>query len=127
MTAREIGALGEALAAKYLKKNGYKILERNRHESHNEIDLIVSDKRYLVFVEVKTRSVSADDLYLPYGSPASAVDKRKQARLLRAAQDYLRFHNKKAKQPRMDVVEVYLERDTGKLLRLNHISDAFGA
>ena len=127
MTAGEIGALGETLAAKYLKKNGYKLLERNRHESHNEIDLIVSDKQFIVFVEVKTRSASADDLYLPFGSPAAAVDRRKQARLLRAAQDYLRTHNTGGKQPRMDVVEIYLEKDTAKLLRVNHIIDAFGA
>ncbi len=127
MTRAQIGMIGEKLAAKYLKKNGYKILARNRHQSHNELDLIVSDRHYIVFVEVKTRSASSDDLYLPFGSPAEAVDKQKQARTVRAAQDYLRENPQKEKQPRMDVIEVYLERDTAKLLKIHHILDAFGA
>ncbi len=127
MTRGEIGSLGEKLAAKYLKKNGYKILERNRHQSHNELDLIVSDRHYIVFVEVKTRSAASDDLYLPFGTPAEAVDKQKQLRTLRAAQDYLRQNPSSGKQPRMDVIEVYLEKETGKLLKIHHIPDAFGA
>lgn len=126
MTRGEIGALGERLAAKYLKKNGYRILDKNKHQSHNEIDLIVSNRNDIVFVEVKTRSVCADNFYLPFGSPAAAVDKQKQKRTVRAAQDYLRAHPTK-KQPRMDVVEIYLEKETGKLLKLHHIPDAFGA
>ena len=127
MTTGEIGALGEKLAAKYFKKNGYKILERNRHQSPNEIDLIVSDRNYLVFVEVKTRTTASEDLYLPFGSPAAAVDRKKQLRTIRAAQDYMRTCPAKGKQPRMDVVEIYLDRETGKLRKLNHIPDAFGA
>ena len=128
MKTVEIGRLGEAYAAKFLKKNGYRILEKNKHESHNELDLIVADKDYLVFVEVKTRSVS-DDLHLFYGSPASAVDRQKQRRTVRAAQSYLLSCRKKdqEKQPRMDVIEVFLEKDTHKLLKINHIVNAFGA
>ena len=68
-----------------------------------------------------------NELYLPYGSPAAAVDRKKQLRTVRAAQEYLAFHDSKGKQPRMDVVEVYLDKDTGKALKINHISDAFGA
>ena len=111
MTRGEIGAYGEKLAAKHLKKTGYKILEKNKHQSYNEIDLIVADKEYIVFVEVKTRSVQSDNLYLPFGSPAEAVDKKKQARTVRAAKDYLRDNPQKGKQPRMDVVEVFLEKE----------------
>ena len=127
MTRGEIGALGETLAAKYLKKNGYRILERNRHQSHNEIDLIVANREFLVFVEVKTRSAASETLELPFGTPAEAVGRGKQARTVRAAQDYLRLHPAKNRQIRMDVVEVYLEKDTGRLLKLHHIPDAFGA
>ena len=126
MTRGEIGALGERIAAKYFRRNRYRILEKNKRQSHNEIDLIVSNRDYIVFVEVKTRSACAEDLSLPFGSPASAVDKQKQRRTVRAAQDYLRAHPTQ-KQPRMDVVEVYLEKDTGRLLKLNHSPDAFGA
>lgn len=128
MTTAEIGKKGEKLAANFLKRNGYKILERNLHQSHNEIDIIASNKEYIVFVEVKTRTANKD-LFLPYGSPASAVTKEKQKRTVRAATNYLLTQSKKAKekQPRMDVIEVYLEKETGKLLEINHITDAFGA
>jgi len=127
MKTVEIGRIGEAYAAKFLKKQGYRILEKNKHESHNELDLIVTDKEYLVFVEVKARSVSAD-FYLPYGSPASAVDRQKQRRTIKAAQAYLNTCREKyrKKQPRMDVIEVFLDRRTHKLLKINHIVNAFG-
>lgn len=128
MTTAEIGKKGEKLAANFLKRNGYKILERNLHQSHNEIDIIASNKEYIVFVEVKTRTANKD-LFLPYGSPATAVTKEKQKRTVRAATNYLLAQSKKTKekQPRMDVIEVYLEKETGKLLEINHITDAFGA
>ena len=128
MTTAEIGKKGEKLAANFLKRNGYKILERNLHQSHNEIDIIASNKEYIVFVEVKTRTANKD-LFLPYGSPATAVTKEKQKRTVRAATNYLLAQSKKnkEKQPRMDVIEVYLEKETGKLLEINHITDAFGA
>ena len=124
MSTTDIGRLGEKLAAKYLKKNKYKILAANQHQSHNELDLIVSDKQYLVFVEVKTRSVD-EDLYSAYGTPASAVTYGKQRRTIQAAQAYLAAHPTK-KQPRMDVVEVYLSKQTHKLLKIHHIPNAFG-
>ena len=52
----EIGRYGEDMAAKLLRKKGYKILERNFRAGHNEIDIIAQNKDYTVFVEVKTRS-----------------------------------------------------------------------
>ncbi|MBQ8848895.1 MAG: YraN family protein [Clostridia bacterium] len=126
MTTTDIGRYGEDIAANYLKKNGYKILERNRHQSHNEIDIIAVNKEFIVFVEVKTRSVE-NDLYSEYGTPASAVTRSKQFRLISAAKSYM-YATKKhyGRQPRMDVIEVYLSKYDGKLLNLNHIIDAFG-
>ena len=124
MSTTDIGRFGEKLAAKYLKKQKYKILEANKHESHNEIDLIVTNREYLVFVEVKTRSVSRD-LYSSYGSPASAVTKGKQARTIQAARSYLKLHPT-TKYIRMDVVEVYLDKETKKPLHIHHIPNAFG-
>lgn len=123
-TTTEIGRRGEKLAANYLKKHGYKILETNRYQSHKEIDLIAENQEYMVFVEVKTRSVKAD-LYSAYGTPAAAVTKQKQMRLLQAAGAYLATHGTE-KQPRMDVVEIYLDFKTGKLLTVHHIENAFG-
>ena len=103
-----------------------RIIERNNRQSHNEIDIIAIDKKYIIFVEVKTRTVD-NDLYSDYGTPADAVTYAKQKRLITAAKAYL-SNNKKyyKKQPRMDVVEVYLSDKTGKPLKINHFEDAFG-
>ncbi len=121
----DVGRIGEKLACRFLRKNGYKILENNKRESHKEIDIIAANKEYIVFVEVKTRSVEAD-LYSDYGSPASAVNKKKQSNLIYAANAYL-SNRHIDKQPRMDVIEVYLEKNSGKLLIINHIENAYSA
>lgn len=128
MTTKEIGDIGEKLAVKYLKKNRYKILSRNLHVSHNELDIIAFHKKSktIVFVEVKTRSVN-DDLYSPFGTPASAVTKRKQLRTVQAARGFLNDNPKMNRyQPRFDVVEVYLQKESKALLKINHFENAFG-
>lgn len=126
-TTTDTGRLGESLACEHLKKQKYKIIEKNVHASHNEIDIIAENKQYIVFVEVKTRTcASPEDLI--YGSPASAVTYSKQQRTLAAAYSYLR-ESRSDKQPRFDVIEVYLqkgaENDTPKLIKLEHIESAF--
>ena len=125
LSKNEIGKHGESVACKFLKKEGYKILARNKHESHQEIDIIASNRDYIAFVEVKTRSVD-DDLFNPYGTPASAVTPSKQERLISAARSYLR-ENPTNKQPRMDVVEVYLKKGTKDVLKINHFENAYHA
>ena len=125
MKTADIGKLGENLAARFLSKNGYRVVERNRHFSHNELDIIVRDSSYIVFVEVKTRTVD-ESLYSPFGSPASAVTKEKQKRTVAAARAYLAKHSRLGLQPRFDVVEVYLSQEH-RLLHINHITNAFGA
>lgn len=124
MTTKDIGDIGEEIACQYLKKDKYKIVARNSHFSHNEIDIVAEDKDYIVFVEVKTRSVSPEYQF-PLYSPASAVTKSKQARLIEAASAYMR-QNKTQKQPRMDVVEVLLDKKTKEVIRINHIRNAYG-
>ncbi len=124
--AFELGKYGEKYAAQFLKKNGYSILEKNKHQSHNEIDIIAFDKTYIVFAEVKTRSVQKD-LYSPYGSPAAAVNKAKQERTIRAAQEYIAHSSQAQKlQPRMDVIEIYVDKEDGSILKVNHIINAYG-
>lgn len=128
MTTKDIGTLGEILAAKFLKKNKYKILEKNIHISHNELDIIALHKKdgMLIFVEVKTRSVN-EDLYSSFGVPSDAVNIQKQRRTIDAAKGYLNSHKKLYNyQPRFDVIEVYLHKETKKLLKINHIENAFG-
>jgi putative endonuclease len=128
MKTVDIGRLGEDKAARFLKKNKFKIIERNLHVSHNEIDLIVISKkqRIIAFVEVKARTVDKDP-YSPFGTPASAVTKEKQQRTIAAARGYLKNARKYSDfQPRFDVLEVYLDREDMKVLKINHIENAFG-
>ncbi len=128
MKTVDIGRLGEDQAARFLKKNKFKIIERNLHVSHNEIDIIAVSKkqRIIAFVEVKARTVDKD-LYSPFGTPASAVTKEKQRRTIEAARGYLRSNDKYFDfQPRFDVLEIYLDREDMKVLKINHIENAFG-
>ena len=72
MQNKQLGQNGEDIAEKFLIKQGYKILERNRHFSrYCEIDIIAQDKDTLVFVEVKTRKTDI------CGHPLEAITKTK--------------------------------------------------
>ena len=123
MTTKDIGDIGEKASAKFLKKNGYKIKAKNIHLSHNEIDIVAEDKQFIVFVEVKTRTRNPSEIS-PYGVPSSAVDHKKKERLISAAHDYMKLKPTN-KQPRMDVIEVWLD-DSHKVIELNHIRNAYG-
>lgn len=126
MTTKEIGNTGEDLAVKFLRKHHYRIIDRNVHISRNEIDIIAKNKTYIVFVEVKARS-TGENMELCFGTPASAVHKEKQRRTVDAAREYLRKKRHNGLQPRFDVIEVFLHKDTHKLININHIENAFGA
>lgn len=139
-----VGKRGESVAASYLKKHGYEILERNLHVSHQEIDIIAVNREAIVFVEVKTRIRTPESADC-YTAPAAAVTYQKQSHLLRAARTYLSKNNYQL-QPRMDVIEVFLAPDDAlspterfweklsgafgvphrKVLLINHIENAFG-
>ena len=114
---RAIGDLGEKIAAKYLKKHGYKILERNFVAWDAEIDIVAKHKDLLAFVEVKTRSVT--DL-LP--SPASAVTPEKQRKIIKAAKSYAAFCTREYIL-RLDVIEIIIDGKHAK--EINHIENAF--
>ncbi len=118
-----IGKRGERLAARFLRRAGYRVVARNRHFGKNELDLVVKDKAYIVFVEVKTRTANGTDAFT--ARPAEAVDREKRVRTADAARAYLKEHPTPLC-PRFDVIEVYLDR-TKRLrrLKLNHIIDAF--
>ena len=126
-----IGRLGEDTAVEFLRKAGYTVIERNFRAGRNEIDVIASNKDYLVFVEVKARTCNASGS-LPYGNPASAVTYDKKQRTLAAASEYIRLKGTKGKQPRIDVIEVFFAHSpkfasTKEIMKINHIENAFGA
>lgn len=128
MKTVDIGRIGEDAATRFLKKSKLKIIERNIHISHNEIDIIAISKKQklIIFVEVKARTVDKD-LYSPFGTPASAVTKEKQQRTVTAARGYMHSNPKYFDyQPRFDVIEIYLDKEDHTILKTNHIENAFG-
>ena len=113
------GAWGEAVAAEYLRKKNYKIIGRGYRCRFGEIDLIVQDKKHLVFVEVKLRK-SAD-----FAAAMEYVDRHKRDRIRITASMYL-SQNDTALQPRFDVIEIYAPcgMDTPEP-QIIHLEDAF--
>ncbi|MBM4273277.1 MAG: YraN family protein [Deltaproteobacteria bacterium] len=97
---RELGDQGEDLAAAALKKQGYKILERNYNTPLGEIDLIARHQGCLVFIEVKTRKS------LRFGRPEEGVTAAKQRRLQRLADYYMKQKRLKEQPMRFDVVAI---------------------
>ena len=120
-----IGQFGEDEAVRLLVEKGYEILGRNVICNGNEIDIVARDMKYIVFVEVKTRTVFHG--LSRFGSAASAVDNDKKAKIFAAAKSYLK-ENPQRRVPRYDVIEVYVEKNEQsiKLQRINHIPKAFG-
>lgn len=116
MRAIDKGKVGEKKAARYLKRKGYRILERNYRAGKHEIDLIAYDKREdcLVFVEVKARSESQ------FGLPGEAVNANKQRFLRLAALSYLKQIKGEESPARFDVIEVYFDKGD-----IRHIINAF--
>ena len=114
-----LGAWGESIAAAYLQKKRYKLLATGYRSRFGEIDLIVSDKKYLVFVEVKLRKSDC------FASAMEFVDYHKQNRIRTTAEIYL-SQNPTVLQPRFDVIEIYAPDglDTKKP-EIHHLEDAF--
>ena len=124
-----IGRLGEDLAADFLVADGYTIVDRNVHRGKNEIDIIAENDEFFVFVEVKTRTCLYPESN-EYGIPARAVDATKRKNTVSATKDYLSKRYTNGKQPRIDVIEVYLLQQKDGLLnpkpiKINHIRNAF--
>lgn len=114
---KEIGAIGEKLAADYLKKRGYKIIQRNFRCREGEIDIIAQKGEYLVFVEVRTKRNNA------FGTPEESVNLSKREKLISLANAYLQACDKLPDFWRIDVVAVELGPNN-RVSRLEHIENA---
>ncbi|MGB9859858.1 MAG: YraN family protein [Moorellaceae bacterium] len=115
---RQKGQQGEAAAASFLLKNGYRLLEQNFRCALGEIDVVAEDKGEIVFVEVKARFSHL------MGAPQEAVDWRKQKRLHRLAAYYLQRRGLSGRPCRFDVVAVWLDK-TGEAVQIELIRGAF--
>jgi putative endonuclease len=126
-TTKEIGNFGERMAVRYLRWHGYTVKERNWRSGHMEIDIIAANFSTIAFVEVKARTYSRETLDVA-PPPGNAVRSEKQRLTRKAAKDYLWQHPTK-KQPRMDVIEVWLvhddKTDKTKVAKINHIKAAY--
>ncbi len=100
-----LGKYGEEAAGKYLKSQGYQILESNFRKRYSEIDLVALEGKTLVFVEVKTRIGDK------YGLPEEAITSWKLRSLTRAAYYYQMLHPKLPESLRIDVVSVNLDEN----------------
>ena len=110
------GRDGQRLAERYLQSKGYTLVCANFTAPMGEIDLIVRDGAYLVFVEVKYR------MSLQYGLPCEAVTPAKQRKIRKTAQYYMVKNPSNGQDCRFDVVEL-LETTQG--IGVRHITDAF--
>ena len=122
---KTLGQRGEAVAEKFLKRRGYKIIARGERGALGELDLVAVDMqgahgRTVVFVEVKARQ-SHDA-----GHPADAVDDQKQRRLTNLALGYLRRHGLLEFPSRFDVIAVTWPQDRQKP-DIEHFENAFEA
>ena len=102
---QKIGKEGEIAAVRYLKQQGYKIIEQNYRSRAGEIDIIAKEKRTLVFVEVKTRRSRS------FGSPKWAVTPKKQKAISMAALHYLKMTGQNNVAARFDVVSILAQEE----------------
>ena len=109
----DIGNNYETVAAEFLTKLGYKIIEKNYRVKVGEIDIIASEKKTIVFVEVKFRKNNN------YGNPYEFVTTQKQQKIIKAALLYIKQHKLKT-DFRFDVISICNDK-------IEHIKNAFSA
>ena len=115
-TTQKKGRLGENLAVRFLKKNGFRIVTRNYRCRFGEIDVIAEQDDQLVFVEV--RSHGSSQRYLP----EETVNAQKQQRLSRTALTYIQTYGLEDRAARFDIIAV---ETGGSKPEVRHLPDAF--
>ena len=115
-THNDLGKQGEGLAAQFLTKNGYEILDENWVHGKAEIDLIAYINKQIIFVEVKTRTS------VNFGRPEDFVSEAKQKQMELAANEYIEIMNHQG-EVRFDIISVLFDKQNN--YTINHIQDAF--
>jgi putative endonuclease len=113
---QRFGRRAEELAARHLKENGYKILQKNYRTRSGEIDLIALDGEVLVFVEVKARRSER------FGTPKEALSIQKQRKIVLTARHYLKESGKQEVRVRFDMVSILM---TGSVPAIEVVKNAF--
>lgn len=112
----DLGKWGEDVALAYLLDQGYRLLDRNWHQGHRDLDLIMQQDDTLVIVEVRTRR---NNLFM---DPEQTVDTPKMQSLSKAANAYIRLH-RISLNIRFDIVAITGTPSSD--FTINHIEDAF--
>jgi putative endonuclease len=115
----KLGRAAEDVAARYLRKAGLRVLNRNVSTRRGEVDIIAADGEVLCFVEVKCRE-STD-----FAPPMANVTRGKQARIRAAARAYLAARRLQDRLCRFDVVSVTPDPEARSGWHVEHIRDAF--
>jgi putative endonuclease len=125
---RTLGAAGELLAARHLEARGFEIVDQNFRTRYGELDLVASDRRFLVFCEVKTRIARGEQG--PLG-PLAAIGVRKRRQVRAMAREWLgarapdaRCDSGSPPEIRFDAIGLTLDVQ-GRLMSLEHLEGAF--
>ena len=119
---KKLGNRGEKIAANFLRKQGYRIIEKNYHSRLGEIDIVAKEGEFIVFTEVKTRR-STD-----FGLPEEALSYDKRRRLSKLALGYLAHRRIKDTNCRFDVVSILMDnKKVSKVKHIKLIKNAFPA
>ena len=113
---QEFGVVGERVAERWLRRRGWRVLQRRFRNGHRDIDLVAERGGLVAFVEVKARRG------LQFGDPVEAVNWRKQRELVRSAAIWIDRHGRPNESYRFDVIGVLMD---GNSVRVKHIENAF--
>ena len=113
---QQFGELGERIAERWLRRQGWRVIQRRFRSGHRDIDLVVERDGTVAFVEVKARQGTE------FGDPVEAVNWQKQRELARSASVWIDRHGRPREVYRFDVVGVLVE---GERVRVRHIPNAF--
>jgi putative endonuclease len=114
----EFGEVGERVAERWLRRRGWRVLQRRFRNGHRDIDLVAERDGTVAFVEVKARRAG------DFVDPVEAVDWRKQRELAKSAAVWIDRHGRPNDSYRFDVIGVLME---GNSVRIKHIENAFQA
>ena len=113
---QRLGELGERIAERWLRRQGWRVVQRRFRNGHRDIDLVVEREGLIAFVEVKARKGPH------FGGPVEAVNWAKQRELSRSAQVWVDRHGRPHEAYRFDVVGVLVQ---GESVKVRHVPNAF--
>lgn len=116
-TIRQRGIAGEMYTREYLKTHGYQIVAANYSSRCGEVDIIAENEKYIVFVEVKTRTANS------FTGGFERITKSKIRKFTKTALIYL-TKNHITKQPRIDCAEVVVDEKNNQLISISYIENA---